>query len=67
MIYIVILCLAMSVGLNVYLFTKLFRFDGVIHIYPTEEGKTMFSLDGVDPDEIESMDIVRYKVSKIAE
>lgn len=67
MIELLILCWITSVILNVYLLAKLLRYDGLIHIFKTDEGGTTFSLDGVDPDKIESMNIVRYKVSKIAE
>lgn len=68
MVYILlILALLLSLVLNLYLASKVVRYDGLINIFKSEDGKTTYSLDGVDPDQIESMSIVRYKVTKNAE
>jgi hypothetical protein len=66
-IYILCALLLASVVFNVYLVLKNARYDGNIIITRTDEGKKLFSLEDVDPEDIEQMNIVRFRVSDFAE
>lgn len=65
MLLILFIILFISVVLNVYLFVKVYDYEGDILIGWTDQGKKMFSLDiDKNPDHIETMKVVRFRVVK---